>query len=345
MEERTKGIIKNFLTIFGIAVGIAASSYGIMMGILHAQKPQKEYNKEISKLASNIGQQVCDDLAADGKFQFENGKVVFSYLKTDFEGVKNETKTTEGNYMTAFGTIQDAVNTETGVKSDVAFKTEYKMETSKVDKYWDLRALNENFDDWFKLNNIEYNDTEALKFGITNDESLQKFTNGLAEVQKSYNSSVLKKPDALLPIYSKAELVTKDGVNFARLTLDGIEGYEKKEANTAAGFTFGYIAYNQASMSDTYKDYALPIAFTTGYAASELLATKSVDNYYFTQTFEVQIPENMTDFSEKSLRDFVISKISDGEKISCNLDYLSAKLNNVQFNKKINEKVDGMTME
>jgi hypothetical protein len=190
----------------------------------------------------------------------------------------------------------------------------------------------------FVLDDIDYSDEYALTFGFTSDKEIETFKETLEVRQKLEAPKTFSNIDVLVPIYSKAEIVEKNGQNFARLELYGIEGKSKQEKNRMMGVAMGLFAYNSASSSSTYSSMAMPIALTTGIAASELFKTSKVDSRYFSQTYEMPVYEDNFE-TESDLRKYMIDNLNDGKDMYFTMNAWSKNLNNAKIEKKINEEI------
>ena len=321
--------IKEKLGAIGIGTLFIGMVAAAVAGLVITSQNETGFKKQAKVFEEKMNLRIKNDLTNDGLLSFENENVTYSFFNVEKHDKMNKTKD-ENDRVTAYGIISNAKLEDKNI--DVSFKANYIVDDLQIDSLKKLTTFNENLDEHLSLESIEYDDVNALTWGLT-EERMDALKKPLWNTQKTEKGlkSYSKKPDAVLPIYSNVKTSEEDGKYYANLTIEGLDAFATKKANIAAGVLAGAWTYNAAKQNENYANYAPAAALAVGYAASQVFATKDIDSYMFKQDIKVEISAAQANLSSAKLREYVLDSVIEGKEIDTEMVSVSNNLNNVSL--------------
>ncbi len=314
---------------------------GIVIGTIKGEESKNEYKQKVEQVSEIIYDKISNDLKTN-QSEYEFDTIAVSFMNIDTPKSMKVNK--KGyNAVSVYGTIPNAVEKETQKECDKSFKAEYVLSNEYVLR--DKTSLDEFVAEFENatVNSIEFDGVEALTFGMSSAEQLQDFTKAVYKVDNyKHKQGSTSEYAGFIPLNSVASTQVVDGKTYAAMSVTGIDAFNKKESNVAAGLAIGYLTYGWASNSSSFASSAAGLGLMTGVAASELLAEEKLEKYFCETTYSVEI-DGSKEYTQDQLRDMVVDAISNKKEVKVSNEKYSKEIGDIAFYKYANKTFDKKT--
>lgn len=304
-------------------------------GIIKGEKSKNEYKQKVEQVSEILYDKINNDLKTN-QSEYEFDTIAVSFMNIDTPKSMKVNK--KGyNAVSVYGTIPNAVEKETQKECGKSFKAEYVLSNEYVLR--DKASLDEFVAEFENatVNSIEFDDVEALIFGMSSAEQLQDFTKAVYKVDDyKHNQGSILEYAGFIPLNSVTKTEVVDGKTYAAMSVTGIDAFNKKKSNMGAGLALGYLTYGWASNSSSFSSSAASLGLMTGIAASEVFAEEKLEKYFCETTYSVEI-DGSKEYTQDQLRDMVVDAISNKKEVKVSNEKYSKEIGDISFYKYANK--------